>query len=199
MNGSLVSLIVFLFPLAYSPGPGNMFFAANGARFGFRSTIPANLGYHIATFVVTAVIGLGLESGLEDHSTAFSVLKTAGSLYVLWIAWKLFRSGAVNSDEQPAQAATARDGAVLLLLNPKAYVIIAVMFTQFLESDNNSRFIGVLIITTIFTINNIVAFAAWTLLGDKLTTAFRSQGRARKLNIALSGTLAAVAIWILLS
>jgi len=34
-----IALLVFLFPLAYSPGPGNIFFATNGARFGFRSTL----------------------------------------------------------------------------------------------------------------------------------------------------------------
>ena len=53
-----IALIIFLFPLAYSPGPGNMFFAANGARFGFAATVPSNIGYHIATWLVTVVIGL---------------------------------------------------------------------------------------------------------------------------------------------
>ena len=44
MNFSLFSLVAFLLPLAYSSDPGNMFLAANGARFGFRPTVPANLG-----------------------------------------------------------------------------------------------------------------------------------------------------------
>jgi hypothetical protein len=55
-----IALILFLFPLAYSPGPGNMFFAANGARFGFRSTVPSNVGYHVATWIATAAIVLAL-------------------------------------------------------------------------------------------------------------------------------------------
>ena len=59
MLQTVITLVLFLFPLAYSPGPGNMFFAANGARFGFRPTISANVGYHIATWVVTFAIGLG--------------------------------------------------------------------------------------------------------------------------------------------
>ena len=40
----IVALIIFLFPLAFSPGPGNMFFAANGVRFGFAKTLSANFG-----------------------------------------------------------------------------------------------------------------------------------------------------------
>ncbi len=50
MFQTVAALLVFLFPLACSPGPGNMFFAANGAWFGFGATIPASLGYHIATW-----------------------------------------------------------------------------------------------------------------------------------------------------
>ena len=55
----IVALIIFLFPLAFSPGPGNMFFAANGARFGFAKTLSANFGYHLATIIVTFLIGFG--------------------------------------------------------------------------------------------------------------------------------------------
>ena len=55
----IFALLIFLFPLAFSPGPGNMFFAANVARFGFVNTISANLGYHLATIIVTFLIGFG--------------------------------------------------------------------------------------------------------------------------------------------
>ena len=55
----IFALLVFLFPLAFSPGPGNMFFAANGARFGLVKTLSANFGYHFATIIVTFIIGLG--------------------------------------------------------------------------------------------------------------------------------------------
>ncbi len=54
-----LALLLFHFPLAFSPGPGNMFFAAVGGRFGLRASLPATIGYHLTTFAVTAVIGLG--------------------------------------------------------------------------------------------------------------------------------------------
>ena len=56
---AILTLLIFLFPLAFSPGLGNMFFAANGAKFGFVNTLSANIGYHLATVVVTFLIGLG--------------------------------------------------------------------------------------------------------------------------------------------
>ena len=54
MMETVFILVLFLLPLAFSPGPGNMFFAANGARFGFAATIPSNTGYHVATWIVAA-------------------------------------------------------------------------------------------------------------------------------------------------
>ncbi len=193
-----IALIVFLFPLAYSPGPGNMFFAANGARFGFRSTIPATFGYHIATWIVTAAIGFGFTAALDKFPNVFFILRIAGSLYVLWIAWNLFRAGALEGDSV-AKPATFVDGVVLLILNPKAYVIIALMFTQFLDQSEFGAHIAVVLITTIFTFNNLVAFSIWTLIGDKIAGYFRTPESAQKLNILFGGILALVGVWMLLS
>ena len=196
MSESLVPLVVFLFPLAYSPGPGNMVFAANGARFGLRATVPASLGYHMATWLVTAAIGFGVVSALAAAPTVFLVLKLAGALYVFRLAWRLFHAGATDGGAE-AGPATFLDGAVLLLLNPKAYVIIALMFTQFLPEAGAERGGPVMMITTVFTLNNLIAFTVWTVLGDRLAVFFAHDGSARALNRGFGAVLAAVAVWML--
>ncbi len=196
MFETTAALIAFLFPLAYSPGPGNMFFAANGARFGFGATIPANAGYHFATWIVTAAIGLGFASTVESFPRLFAAVKLAGTLYVLWLAWKLFRAGALDSAPE-AQPARFSDGVVLLLLNPKGYVIIALMFTQFLTDTDMGHLAAVLLITTVFTLNNLVAFSLWALIGDRIAVVFRTPQRARKLNMVFGAILALVALWML--
>ncbi len=198
MHQTIMALIVFLFPLAYSPGPGNMFFAANGARFGFRATLPASLGYHVATWIVTVAIGLGFVTAMERFPQAFLALRIAGSAYVLWIAWKLFRAGALQSHHD-AQPARFWDGVILLILNPKAYVIIAVMFTQFLAPTEAGQLKDVLLITTVFTLNNLIAFSVWTVIGDTIAGAFRASESARHLNMAFGIILALVALWMLFS
>lgn len=197
MIQTTIALILFLFPLAYSPGPGNLFFAANGARFGFRSTVPANAGYHAATWIVTAGIGFGFISAFDRFPAAFLAVKIAGSVYVLWIAWKLFRSGALR-EGGVAKPATFVDGAVLLLLNPKAYVIIALMFTQFLDPARE-QLVAVLLISTVFTFNNLVAFSVWTLVGDRISLVFRKPESAHRLNMAFGALLAMVGVWMLFS
>jgi len=197
MIQTTIALILFLFPLAYSPGPGYLFFAANGARFGFRSTVPANVGYHAATWIVTAGIGFGFISAFDRFPNAFLAVKIAGSVYVLWIAWKLFRSGVLR-EGGIAKPATFVDGAVLLLLNPKAYVIIALMFTQFLDPASE-QLVAVLLISTVFTFNNLVAFSVWTLVGDRISLMFRTPESAHRLNMTFGALLAIVGVWMLFS
>ncbi len=190
----LLSLLIFLFPLAYSPGPGNMFFAANGARFGFRATLRANLGYHLATWLVTAAIGLGAYGILAQQPALFQVLKFIGAGYVFYLAWKFLRAGAFNPD-LTARVAGFWDGVILLMLNPKAYVIIALMFTQFLGTE--VALTQVVLITTVFTLNNLFAFSLWTLVGAQMAALF--QRADRELNIGFGVMLALIALWMLLA
>jgi threonine/homoserine/homoserine lactone efflux protein len=197
MTATIIALVVFLFPLAYSPGPGNMFFAAIGARFGARASIPASAGYHAATWVVTFAVGFGFMQVLAAYPAIFVIMKWAGATYMLWLAWLFLRAG---TTEGAVEARPARfiDGAVLLVLNPKAYVIIALMFTQFLSPDADNDIRLLLVITTVFTLNNLLAFSVWTMLGDGLGRLFRSDRDARRLNIAFGVTLILVAVWMLL-
>ena len=194
----VITLVVFLAPLAYSPGPGNMFFAANGARFGVRATLPANVGYHVATWIVTVAVGLGFAAANSNFPTIFLALKWAGAVYVLYLAWKLYHAGTL-SDEAKARPAGFQDGVWLLLLNPKAYVIISLIFGQFLARAPGDLFWAVVVIATVFTLNNLIAFMAWTAIGDRIAAGFRDEDNVKFLNAAFSATLAIVALWMLLS
>jgi threonine/homoserine/homoserine lactone efflux protein len=198
MTGTILALLIFLVPLAYSPGPGNVLFAANGALFGFRATLPASAGYHLATWVVTAGIGLGFLGALEKWPMLVPVLKTAGALYVLWLATKLWRAGRAEMVET-ARPMSFLDGVILLVLNPKAYVIIALMFSTFLSASEFSVLTSVLVLTTVFTLNNLLAFSTWTLIGDSFARAFRRKTSAAWLNRGFAAVLIGVAAWMLMA
>ena len=77
------------------------------------------------------VIGLGMITAVNDYPNLFLALKMSGAAYVLWLAWKLIRAGRYDGRGE-AKPANFWDGVILLLLNPKAYIIMAVMFSQFL-------------------------------------------------------------------
>ncbi len=188
-------LIIFLFPLAYSPGPGNLFFAAIGARGGITASLRANTGYHVATWIVTFAIGFGFVGFVSQFPVAFTLIKYAGSAYMLWLAWKFFCAGTSKASVEN-RSASFMDGAVLLILNPKAYMIIALMFTQFLSPTATNFTLLVFYITTVFTINNLVAFFIWTLLGDILSQVFSEDRHARAINIVFALLLVTIAIWM---
>lgn len=191
-----LALVLFLFPLAYSPGPGNMVFATIGGRFGLRASGPATTGYHLATFIVTAAVGLGFSGLARLSPILFELLRYGGATYVLWLAWGLLRAGATTRTAEPRQASML-DGAILLLLNPKAYLIIALMFTQFLPVLEAGEPALAIWIAAVFTLNNLVAFTVWTLAGDLLLRRFRSASGARPMNLAFGAMLATIAVWML--
>lgn len=192
-----IPLLIFLFPLAYSPGPGNIFFAANSAAFGVTRTLWANFGYHVATFAVTFAIGLGFMATVMQNPQLARIIQVAGAAYVMWIAFKIIRSGSLDI-EHDASPATFWDGFWLMVLNPKAYVIIAAMFGQFLNADHSQYTILVLYISVVFTLNNGVAFFVWSIASDLLFHQFRSATRAKRINLVFGSLLAGVALWMFL-
>ena len=190
----ILALLVFLFPLAFSPGPGNMFFAANGAKFGFVDTLSANFGYHLATILITFFIGLGFSLFFSFIKNQYQYIQILGSLYVIYLAYKFYKAGTYNENAKNLNC-TFMDGVVLLLFNPKAYVIISLMFTMFL--DNSQNIFKIILISLIFTVNNCVSFTLWTLFGDLIGAKFRNKKYSKILNNIFSLMLFLVGIWML--
>lgn len=193
----LIPLVLFLVPLAFSPGPGNLFFAALSARYGAKATLPALVGYHVATLLITFLVGLGFEIGTSGNQTLSQVLGGAGAIYVLYLAWKIATSS-VDLTTDNIKPASFIDGFLLLTFNPKAYVIIALLFTQFPPGQlvPDSPLIGNLIISSAFTFHNLFAFIVWIAVSDKVGSAFRSPENFRLMNYLFGGLLAIVATWL---
>lgn len=184
-----VTLLLFLLPLAYSPGPGNLFFAAHGARFGVRRSLPALLGYHVATLAAALAVGAGLL--LMTGPTMARLLLWAGTGYMLWLALRLWRASAMPK-QTDAPRADMWDGAALLALNPKAWAIMAALFAQFPSADWQT----VAWVAGVFTLNNAVAFLVWTGLGQAMLAGIRTPAHLRQMNRAFAVLLAGVAIWV---
>ena len=184
---TLALQICFLFPPRLQvPGQATCSSRPSAGGSGCRPRFRQRSGINLATFVVTAAIGFGFAGVARMSTEVFDLMRYLGSAYIFWLALKFLRAGATD-DDKVARRATVMDGAVLLLLNPKAYLIIALMFTQFLPVDANSDAGLVLWITSVFTLNNFVAFTVWTIAGDMLMRRFRSERSARPIEYRLRG------------
>lgn len=88
--------------------------------------------------VVMATLGLGLL--LTLYPLAFTVLLLAGSLYIAWIGWSLWRGAATLGEVGTVPRLTVRQtmwrGAMSCLMNPKAYVFMVAVFPQFVRPDD---------------------------------------------------------------
>lgn len=202
------ALVVFLFPLAYSPGPGNMFFAALGARAGVRGAVPALIGYHLATWVVTMAIGLSAGLTLLRNPIVSLTLGLLGGAYVLWLGIKSLIASRRSSESHgvgahpaggapPGSVPGFGSGLWLLVLNPKAFVIIAVMFTAFLH-PRTSTTSDIVWISTIFTLNNLVAFALWAGFGQVLSSLVSTSRQRARVDQAFGLGLVGVGVWLLI-
>ena len=182
---TLIPLLVFLFPLAYSPGPGNAFFAALGAARGLRGCWAALAGYHLATLLLTFAVGFGFSGVQGLGPNVVSALQVVGAVYMIWLAILFATAGGARIDAALPAHSGILAGALLLLFNPKAWVILSLLFSQF-PAGNVSL---LLTITLIFTLNNLVAFILWALLGVGLTRLFQGPASARLLNLLFAAAL----------
>lgn len=87
--------------------------------------------------VAMATLGLGLL--LTLYPLAFNLLLLAGSLYIAWIGWCLWRGAAALGEIGSAPRLSIRQtvwrGAMSCLMNPKAYVFMVAVFPQFVRPD----------------------------------------------------------------
>lgn len=155
-----------------SPGPGNTVLAASGGQFGLRRTVPFWMGFETGNLVWCLVYGFGLSEVFQRHPLAYSVLKWAGTVYLLYLAYCFFRSAGVaqRKDMKPLGFA---DGFVSLSLNPKVHSMIVVMFSQFLAPDLPLS-AQVLQMTVMFVIVGLACHFLWVYGGHVIFS--RSQG-----------------------
>jgi threonine/homoserine/homoserine lactone efflux protein len=87
--------------------------------------------------VAMAMLGLGLL--LTLYPLAYRVLLLAGSLYIAWIGWSLWRGAAALGEVSTVQRLSVRQtvwrGVMSCLMNPKAYVFMVAVFPQFVRPD----------------------------------------------------------------
>ncbi|WP_417584149.1 LysE family translocator [Pelagibacterium sp.] len=121
-----------------SPGPSNMAIMNAAMRHGRRSGLALAAGVVTMSVIWGTIAATGVSALFTSYAHAVTILKVAGALYLLWLAWKAARS-AVTPDEELDQTATAapnawlfyRRGVLMHIGNPKAVLgWIAIMFLE---------------------------------------------------------------------
>ncbi|MDC0047112.1 LysE family translocator [Chloroflexi bacterium] len=194
---NLVAVCIFLIPFAYSPGPGVMFFAVNTARSGFKKILPAIMGYHLGIITFAFCYGIGFDFIVSRYDFILVILRYLGSLYIFYIAYKIFRSG-FGSENKEEPGITFYNGLIVVFLNPKAQIVITLMYTKFNDSGEINPLIYILILTLIFSVNNLISVIIYSIFGNTLRLIGNSSSAKYKDGF-FAISLILVAIWMLIS
>lgn len=161
-----LSFIPFAFSQVATPGPANMAMMATGARFGFRAAIPFVAGVIFGKQLIIWPIGYGIMEVASQIPLLFEILKFLSALYIIWLAWRVANMR-LSSGEPSVDAPGFWSGLLVHPLNPKAWAMILVGFTNFVESDT-STFYATLYIAASLLIIQIICHPIWTLFGDRI-------------------------------
>ena len=161
-----LSFIPFAFSQVATPGPANMAMMATGARFGFRAALPFVAGVILGKQLIIWPIGYGIMEVASQIPLLFEILKFLSALYIIWLAWRVANMR-LSSGEPSVDAPGFWSGLLVHPLNPKAWAMIIVGFTNFVESYTTT-FYATLYIAASLLIIQIICHPIWTLFGDRI-------------------------------
>lgn len=129
MLADLLPLTTYCLLMSGTPGPNNVMLTASGAHFGYRGSLPHILGIVAGGAVQTFATCLGLGALFTAWPALHTVLRVAGALYLLLLAWRL-TGGSIGRARLPRPLSFAQ-GALFQAVNPKSWmkaVTVAALF-----------------------------------------------------------------------
>ncbi len=179
--------------LAIAPGPDNIFVLTQSALQGRKAGILVVLGLCTGLLFHTTAVALGVAVIFKTSELAFTILKVAGALYLLYLAWGAFRSGATAIEGKNGSVLRGgqlyRRGIFMNITNPKVSIFFLAFLPQFANPARGSITIQMLILGAVFILSAILVFGTIALaagsLGEWLS---RSQRIQRWIN-RLAGTV----------
>ncbi|MFK7792437.1 MAG: LysE family translocator [Devosiaceae bacterium] len=156
----VTSLVVVLLP-----GTGVLYTLAIGLGRGFRASIAAAVGCTLGIVPAMLASIVGLAALFHTSALAFQLIKYAGVIYLFYMAWNILREGGaldVSEDRRPLSAfQTARDGAVINVLNPKLSLFFLAFLPQFVPATATNTTLSMIILGSVFMALTFVVFVGY--------------------------------------
>jgi len=171
---TLLPFLAAALALNLTPGADMTYVIARSATQGRAAGIAASFGVSAGSLAHSLLAAFGVAALVARSDAAFLTIKTAGALYLLYLAWKAFRAGAQGLHLQAfAPVKLGRvfaEGALTNLLNPKVALFILAFLPQFVDPRKGSVIVQILVLGLIFniggtTVNVIVAASAGAAAG----------------------------------
>lgn len=161
--------------LALSPGPDNIFVLMQSMVNGVRYGIATVFGLISGCLVHTTLVAFGVTTVIKQNPKLFFAIKLLGALYLLYLAYKVFKSSAdvALSDtnvEKKSYSQLFRQGFLMNVLNPKVSIFFLAFFPGFLFSKTLSNVTQFYILGLLFMLAAFLVFATVAFLSGKIST-----------------------------
>lgn len=183
------ALVLFVFVTAFTPGPNNIMVTASGVNFGFMRTLPHMAGITIGFAVLLTACAAGLGVVFTALPVLQTVLKIAGAIYMLWLAWKVANSGPSSDDPDLATPMTFWQAVLFQWVNPKAVVMALSVIAIYVRPDH--RLTDFAIVFGLELVATVATVATWTGFGVALRGILTNPRHARTFNIVMALALVA--------
>jgi len=156
--------------MVLTPGPNMIYLISRSISQGRKAGVISLFGVIAGFLVHMFAAAVGLTALFLTVPLAYEVLKWAGALYLLWLAWQAVKPGARSLFEakdlpidSPAKLFVM--GFLTNVLNPKIAVFYLAVLPQFIAAEHGSVFLqsivlGLTQIAVSFSVNLVIALSA---------------------------------------
>lgn len=160
--------------LAISPGPDNIYVLIQSITNGVKHGIATVLGLISGCIVHTSLVAFGASVIIKQNETLFYSLKIFGATYLIFLAYKVFKSDntiSISSKEvsKKSTAQLFKQGFIMNVLNPKVSIFFLALFPGFLFSQSMSTMNQFFILGFVFMGVSLVIFSLIAILAGSIS------------------------------
>jgi threonine/homoserine/homoserine lactone efflux protein len=153
-----------------TPGAGVLFTVSTGLSQGRLAAAYASLGCTLGIVPHMAATAMGLAAVMHAGALAFQLLKLAGVLYLLYLAWATWRdrSAFAADPSAPARSPLRLMGKAVLLnaLNPKLTLFFFAFLPQFMDPADPAPMRQFTVLSAVFMAMTLGVFVVYGALAD---------------------------------
>jgi len=200
-TGHLLGFALASLVLIVIPGPGVLFVVGRALAHGRRTALATALGHAAGNYMVAACVAVGLGSLLQRSVQAFVIVKVAGALYLIWLGVHAIRHRKSLADSMARSAEpqvgwrAARDGAVVGITNPKAYILFGAILPQFVNRAAGDVPGQMLLLAVVSVVIGAISDSCWGFAASAVRTWFASSPRRFEL-VGGAGGLAMIGVGV---
>uniref|UniRef100_A0A6V7KDD3 LysE family translocator n=1 Tax=Bracon brevicornis TaxID=1563983 RepID=A0A6V7KDD3_9HYME len=188
-------MLAFLWVAAITPGPNNMLLTTSGANFGFMLSLWLMVGIMLGMQSILLLVAFGVGGMILLYPSLHLILKVLGSLYLLWLAWKIATAAYERLEASAPPPLRLYQGWLLQFLNPKAWLMALGSVASFSLAGSGYNH-SVLLISFGIVLVNLVSGVIWLGFGTAIGRLLRSRKAWGIFNVSM-GVLTAACVLLI--